>query len=339
MPKQIMDGLVRNLERSIRTNYKSGDRFLTVHAIAEQFGISYATAFKAVRTLTRRGLLIGRQGSGLRIGAEQAIQGCATKKIAVLSRFADEGFNKGFLWGIEEVARPEKVSVELVVNTFPNVRSILFGDYIAGLGADGVIALSFGESALAFYRAMIQGVDLVADIALEELPMLPVVQTDNYRHGADAAVLMAQCGYRKALLLAQTSDPLALRGFFHQRVEGFCDSAKRSGIATSVAYLHHPAFFEQIDRHFEHFGTDSALFSTDLSCNHLATTAFLKHHIAIKNNNLVVYDGQSEFLLQRELPPITTVGPSLKELGRGLATKLLDKWKSGSFSEPPCQLI
>jgi DNA-binding LacI/PurR family transcriptional regulator len=339
MPKQVIDNLLYRLKREICANFKRRDRFFTVKEISRRFGVSYVTAFRAAQALRKQGILTSRRGQGLYIKDMAKIGKKTQSTIALLSRHMGSYFNNGFLRGVEEVANPKGISVELVEAEFSDPRSILFGDYIAGLRADGVIAISFEYSALAFYRAMVLGVDLVADIALNELPQLPVVQTDNFRHGKEAALLMAQKGYREALAISPTGDRAVTRGFFVERVNGFREGAAESGMKVTVVCFNEPQPEMRIQKFFNSFGPRKAVFSADLGCNWTAASAFTKNKISLSNDNLVAYDGQAEFFVHGKMPAVTTVGPSLKEIGRGLADKLIDKWETGRFREPMVEMI
>jgi hypothetical protein len=85
------------------------------------------------------------------------------------------------LKGIHKTADPYGISVQHEYIHEQDVRSLSFGEYLCSLGADGIIALNFRNGALPFYHVLREGVDIVTDIILDELPLLPAVQTDNFR--------------------------------------------------------------------------------------------------------------------------------------------------------------
>ena len=132
-------------------------------------------------------------------------------------------------------------------------------------------------------------------------------------------------------MISPTRDPSVIRGFYVERANGFREGAAAADLKTIVVCYDEPQADMRIQKFFDAFGPRKAVFSADLGCNWAAASAFAKNNIPVSNDNLVVYDGQAEFFVHGKMPPVTTVGPSLKEIGRGLARRLIDKWETGAF--------
>ncbi len=120
----------------------------------------------------------------------------AGKKILLLSNLYDRKYDRKydevFLGEIRKDADVEQVQLLFQKLSEPDYPGLTLGEYIAAQEVDGVILLSFTSSALSIYHAIREGFDVVSDIHYPELPMLAVVQTDNYKHSYEAELLMSQ---------------------------------------------------------------------------------------------------------------------------------------------------
>jgi len=327
--------------RDIQTNYPVGAKYLTVREIATKFGVAYGTADKAVRRLAQDGVATVLQGSGITIRA-LAPQGDLTgKRICVL---APPGMSheepEAFRWGAESVARQEGIEVSLVLSTYGSALSYGFGDYIAGLDADGVIAVFFTNAALGFYRALNLGVDLVSDMYYEEFPVLPVVQTDNLGNGRRAAETLRAHGRDQALIVSCNGiDPSVCHGYFADRVEGFLSYARGAKMECRILVLTTPGAMSMLNAFLYQLDKRKAVFTLDVESNTIVAAQFLRYKIPAKDHNFMVYDSLGDFHLQPGLDPIPAAGPSLEKLGAALAAKLVRKWKTGAFGEPLRELV
>jgi GntR family transcriptional regulator len=61
---EIASDIKRKIAKGV-PGYRSGDEIPTTRELAEQYGVSTATVFRAIATLRAQGLLIGRKGRGV----------------------------------------------------------------------------------------------------------------------------------------------------------------------------------------------------------------------------------------------------------------------------------
>jgi len=328
MPRKIFDNFYRELVRDIRTNYKEEDKYLTVRQIAEKFSVSLQTAQKGVRELSNKGMVSAVPKSGITIKSLEQKSSVKGKKVMVVSHKHDRRFDQAFMAGILEVAGVEEVQVDFLDDSKIDVSSIAFGDYLLRLNVDGVITLAFKDSALAFYHALRDGLDMVSDIIIDELPMLPAVQTDNYVHAREAGAMMLHQGYKYFLVV----------GYYpkesNKRYLGFHDGLERLGENIKYVCLADDAAMRKIDNFFHFFSEDMAVFSTDYATNYILAAKFIQHRVRVKSDNFLVYDCEEEKFHYDGLPPIHSVAPSLMTLGRGLINTLLHKWRTGAYPLP-----
>jgi DNA-binding transcriptional regulator YhcF (GntR family) len=338
MPKKVFDSIFRQVERDIVANYAVGQRYLTIHKIAEQFNVAYGTSAKIVSALAGFGMIETLPGSGITVKSHRPRSRLEGRKIAVIFKSpVDEPFPEAFYQGARDCAVKEGIEVCKLEVPQLHYNSIAFGDYLCGLQVDGIITVGFENSPLSFYHSMVKQVDLVADIPFEELPTLPVVATDNFRHGQEAAQRFCDSGHTEVCIISWcAADSQNCRGFMLQRLEGFHSVARKSRMEVNYIYLNAPNAEEKVARFFHRFNDKKAAFSLEFCANWYVASQFARRQIPVRNGNFMVYDATDDGYAYEGLPSVATCGPSLKKLGNGLAGKLIDKWKSGSFSEPRC---
>ena len=327
MPKLVFDNLVRNMMRDIRINYTVGSRYRTIREIAEHFEVSVQTAQKAVTLLIGEGLLSGKRRAGIYVLATERQYVTSGKKLLVLSNKQDFRFYHAFYEGIEKRAGESGVSTELLFNNHERPESLDFGHYLTSLDVDGVVALSYSNSALPFYHAIREGLDIVSDIIIDELPLLPAIQTDNYLHAHKAGEMLIQNGFRDFYIFGYYPED-------NRRYQGFYDAVKET--ARSVAYIHLSEMkaMEKTDAVFHDLSPETAVFSCDYSANYILASHFVKHRIKVTPLNFLSYDAETEFFHYPGLPPIKSVAPSFTTLGESLADMLIRKWETGTFPSP-----
>jgi len=253
--------------------------------------------------------------------------GLAGKRIGVVSNVHDFRFNEAFCHGLRERVRAHEITVHWTPELGDSTSSLGFGRKLVSLGMDGVVALGFKDAALPFYHALREGVDLVADIGLDDLPILPVVQTDNFAHSRAAALLLARAGYRHVLVAGYyPAENARHRGF----LSGISDGAVRA----DYVCLSDPGAMSALDRFFHAFSGTSAVFSQDYATNYVLASKFLQHRVEVRADNFLVYDAEDAHFEHQALPPVRAIAPSLKEIARRLADKLLAKWRTGRYPEP-----
>lgn len=331
MPKKVLEPFVRKLRQHVQANHAPGDRFMTVREAAERFGVSLQTAHKGIRRLVADGMLATAPKSGATVVALDPVDSLAGRRIVILSNNPDRRFNDAFRNGVADEIGKRRIDVDVQLNSESELDALTFGDYLIDLDADGIVALGFRRGALGFYHAIREGIDVVADIALDELPVLPVIQTDNRRHAAEAARRMLQNGKRRFLVA----------GYFpegNSRHEGFAEQVRTSPNAkfaeVSYACLGDADANAALDRFFYSFDGKRAVFSCDYAANYALAAKFAQHDVAIDERNFMVYDSEEEWFHPHGAQPVAAAGPSLRTLGWRLARKLLAKWETGAFAEP-----
>ena len=333
MPRKVLEGLVAELALDIRGNRRAGDRYLTVRELAGRFGVSLQTAHKALRRLVDGGLLSTSRRAGTTVlarpGFEPDLEG---RKVLLLSNNPDLRFNQAFRRGVETALAPLGMDCVMQVNKEPNTESLGFGagllETCRGLRAAGVVAIYFRKAELAFYHLLQNGVAMVADIALDNLPVLPSVQTDNARHVRGAARRFHQWG-RTEVLAAGFWDPRCTR------FEVFREEMLRLARGASVTHLRltDPDFPARLHLFFEGFDERKGVFSLDYAANHVLAPCFTTWGID-PSRRFLVYDSEGGVFRHPGLPEVESVGPSLESIGRRLAEKLVHKLRTGAFLEP-----
>jgi DNA-binding LacI/PurR family transcriptional regulator len=341
MPKKVFEQLVAGMTADIKTNYRVGARYLTLDQICRKFKVSRQPASNAVKRLASYTMVRSVPGGGITILAKQREFGVAGKKIAFLSRL---GFNKAtiqaFRAGIDTVAGPAGVTVVTVPFKEREVTSLAFGDYLLGLDADGIIAVDFPRSALPFYHALHNGMDVVADIFLTDLPLLPVVQTDNRRYGAMAAERMSQNRITDIRLVAEnTLEEMVYAPDVHERYQGFMDAFKRKKGTVKYIALYRQDGVMELQEFLGAPAPHKGLFAMTLGVLPLVATQLVHHAFPVTRSNFLIYDYYEDVFRFTGLPDITPLAPAIPKLGAALAAKLINKWRTGKFGEPLCERI
>ncbi|HCG64138.1 MAG: hypothetical protein CVV48_16935 [Spirochaetae bacterium HGW-Spirochaetae-4] len=332
MPKKVLNSFLRELKRDIQVNHIPGDRYMTMRAIAETFRVSLQTAQKGIAILESEGMVKSKKKSGIYVESLESHGETNGKHLVVLSNKQDQRFYKVFLEGVEKQLEGTGISVELIVNKHDKTDDLIFGEYLVSLKADGIIALSFDKSVLPFYHVIRERVDIVSDIIIDQLPILPAVQTHNYKHAHTAGEILIQNGYKDFYVF----------GYFpeqNKRYKGFYDAVIPQ--ARSVTYIHLSDIeaMAKTDAIFHNLTKTTAVFSCDYSTNYILASQFLKHNVKISAFNFLAYDSESDFFHYPGLPPIRCVAPSFFNLGEALAVTILEKWKTGTFPTPLQQKI
>ena len=328
MPKKVLEELLRQLRRDIRTNYAIGDKYLPIRTIAARFNVSLQSAQRAVTALAAQGILASAPRSGITVVGHERARHVAEKTIAVISNQHDKRFDNAFVNGIRGVASQYDVTVNYIENSYPDTSNLGFGDHLLSIGADGVIALAFMNSALPFYHAIREGLDVVVDIILDDLPLLAAVQTDNFTHAQKAAHRFLEGGYEDVLVAGYW--PLEM----NKRFKGLVAGMEQQGARIRYICLREMNAMATIDHHFHNFTPKSAVFSTDYATNYILAAKFIQHRLTVQDDNFLVYDSEEQAFEYEGLPPIRAVGPSLTTIGEQLCEALIYKWRTGAFAEP-----
>ena len=332
MPRKIFESLVSRALGDIRSGYPVGSRYRTVREMTDQFQVSLQTAHRCVTHLAEIGVLRRGGRRGLFVASHVVSGVLVGKRILLVSANPDPRFNKAFLLGLQDAA--DGLGVKIVLRVLGNeaIGSLDFGrklqQIVAEERAAGVVAVYFRGAELAFYHLQTQGIDIVSDIAHDNLPTLPAVQTDNARHARKAARLMH--GLAKKEVVAASFWPENNR-----RYVVFRDELKQLSPKTVVRYirLSEPDSMAHLHVFFDSFDGSKAVFSVDYAANHVLAPYFALHDVPVKDN-FIVYDSEADFFLHKGNDPAPAVAPSLRELGKRLAEKLFHKIETGEWSRP-----
>ncbi len=332
MPKQVFPDFLRHLRNDIVSSYNGGDRYLSIRGIAAKFGVSVQTAQKGVTHLAKEEILEPRKKAGIYVSKDikEIAYPLANKEVVVISKVSTPIFYQSFLDGVEERLKDTGVTIKMMVmNESDDVSSLDFGKRLVNLHADGIITLCFThESALPFYYAIREGVNMVADIILDDLPLLPAVQTDNYKHAFAAGRLMAQ----------MELDTLYVFGTYpesNKRLLGFSQALKSSGMSIKYQQLTGADLMMKTMSILSSLTPKTGIFLSDYTTLHNIASLCSRFHIQFAPGTIVAYDGaDAKEVRYPGIPPIPCIGPTFKDLGYHLCDVLVYKWTKGSFQEP-----
>ena len=333
MPKKIFHKLLLQIRNDISSQYKPGQRYLTVRQVAEKFGASLQTAQRAIKQLETEGYISAAPRSGIIIKSTNVVMPQKSRRIAVVSSQRDRRFDEAFLTGIRCQAEGMNVTIEFHECHRKDSSHVSFGEYLLSLNADGIIALAFLNSALGFYHAMREGLDVVTDIIPDDLPQVPAVQTDNFRYGFDAGKLLKKKKYQRALIVSYYPSSC------NRRAEGFAKGFGGDSDAIDYVWLSRPDAIQRLDHYFYFLKPGMAIFSTDYAANYIVGAKFIQHGLNVTNDNFIVYDSEEAFFRYPGLKPVRAAAPALQELGKRLCEVLLHKWQTGLYPTPVQQRV
>jgi DNA-binding LacI/PurR family transcriptional regulator len=337
MAKRVFHELLRRVENDLRRNYPPGERYRTVRRIAARFHVSLQTAQRLVSHLSDAGVLYSKPRQGLYVTRHPSRGALAGKCVLVVSNHPDPRFNQAYMKGMQTVARERNVSLSLRVNTRDNTESLQFGerlyDWVREENAAGVVAVYFRRAELALYHLLMQGIEVVSDVDMKNLPTLAAVQPNNAHYARLAA---------RALHTAKRSDIL-LAGFWspgNRRDEAFRAEMKRLNSSAHVRHVHltQPESTAHLHTFFSAFTKTHAVFSLDYAANFVVAPYFVEHRIPTKKRFLV-FDADESIFTYPGIAPVRAIGPSLHTMGRLLLTKLLTKLETGHWPGKRLEMI
>ncbi len=327
MPKQIYEKLYRAVKQDMYQNYAKGDRYLQIREIATKFAASTQSVQKVIAKLKEEGAVTTRARQGITIENPSAPTSLQGKRIVVISNKQDGHFYEAFYEGVSSNVAKHGVKTSFMLNTYGDTTSLGFGHYLEGLEADGIVALSFGDSALPFYHLLTRGIDIVSDFIIDDLPTLPAIQTNNYLHAYEAG---------KEFLRRGCSHVVEI-GFYppgSKRYTGLKEALDEGGCMLSYFDL-------SSSKHMGMGAVSDAIRTADnhtgfFISDYAATYLFASLCIRIKKEprNVFAYDAEDTYLQFEGLKPIKTVAPSFRELGKALSDMLLFKWEHGYYPSP-----
>lgn len=332
MPKKVLNQFIGQLQNDVSTHYKEGDRYLSIRQISEHFHVSIQTAQRGVAVLTDKEILLPKKKAGIKVGPgiNHLAKPLLGKRIIVLSKVSTPIFYQGFLDGIKERVKDSGAQVDMIVHTEKqDVSSLSFGQWMVDQHAAGFITLSYTkESALPFYHALREGTNIVSDIILDDLPILPAVQTDNYRHAFAAGRYMANLDL----------DSLYVFGTYpekNKRMLGFAQGVKESGKTVEYEQLAGIDLMVNSMNILSAITPKTGIFLSDYTSVHNIASLCSRFHIHFKEGTIIAYDGaESNEIRYPGIPPIPCIGPTFKELGYNLCDTLVQKILTGNYPQP-----
>jgi len=332
MPKRVFPDFLRHLRNDIVSSYHDGERYLSIREIAAKFGVSVQTAQKGVSHLAKEQILEPRKKAGIYVGKgmQEIVNPLADKEVVVISKVSTPIFYQGFLDGVKERLKDTGVTIKMMVmNESDDVSSLEFGKRLVNLHADGIITLCFThESALPFYHAIREGVNMVADIILDDLPLLPAIQTDNYKHAFAAGRLMAQMGLETLYVFGTYPEG-------NKRLLGFSQAIKTSEMSIQYQQLTGVDLMMKTMNILSSLTPKTGIFLSDYTTLHNVASLSSRFHIQFKPGTIVAYDGaDANEVKYPGIPSIPCIGPTFKDLGYHLCDVLVQKWTTGSYPEP-----
>nr|WP_321261205.1 GntR family transcriptional regulator [uncultured Sphaerochaeta sp.] len=332
MPKRVFPDFLRHLRNDIVSSYHDGERYLSIREIAAKFGVSVQTAQRGVSHLAKEQILEPRKKAGIYVGKgmQEIVNPLADKEVVVISKVSTPIFYQGFLDGVKERLKDTGVTIKMMVmNESDDVSSLDFGKRLVNLHADGIITLCFThESALPFYHAIREGVNMVADIILDELPLLPAIQTDNYKHAFAAGRLMAQMGLETLYVFGTYPEG-------NKRLLGFSQAIKTSEMSIQYQQLTGVDLMMKTMNILSSLTPKTGIFLSDYTTLHNVASLCSRFHIQFKPGTIVAYDGaDANEVKYPGIPSIPCIGPTFKDLGYHLCDVLVQKWTTGSYPEP-----
>ncbi|MCK9347916.1 MAG: GntR family transcriptional regulator [Sphaerochaeta sp.] len=329
MPKIVFPVFLNRMMHDIDQNYHKDERYLSVREIASKFEVSIQTAQKGVKDLASRGILLPKRKSGIYVLQNNIFNTpLEGKQLIVITRIDNPLFYQPFLDGVIERTIDTGIATKLIINSHHDITSLSFGEYLVDLRADGIITLNFGSSSsLPFYHVIREKVDIVSDIIIDELPILPAVQTDNYKHAFSAGRTMLNSGISTFYVFG--SYPVQNKRFI-----GFKDAVKAH--AERIRYIQ----ISEVDSMSIALGIlnnitpDTGVFLCDYTAVHYIASLCSRFKIQFPEHNIIAYDGEHKEFQYPEIPAIPCVAPSFEEIGYELCNTMIHKWEQGTFPNP-----
>ena len=325
MPKQIFDKLYRNIKQDICTNYSPKQKYLQVREIATKFCASIQTVQKVIGKLKEEGMVSTQPRQGIIVQKLDVPSSPSGKKIIVISNKQDGHFYEAFYEGVRSNVASEGISTSFMLNTYGSTTNLGFGQYLESLDADGIIALSFSNSALPFYYCQSHGIDIVSDYIIDDLPTLPAVQTNNYLHAQEAGLEFLKRGCTHVVEV----------GFYPQgskRYTGLHDALEKGNCTLTYFDLSSSKYLGAVSDAIRGADPHTGFFISDYAAAYLFGSLCLQSKA--KPLHTLIYDAEDTYFRLEGLNPIRTVAPSFHELGTALSDVLLYKWKHGTYPQP-----
>jgi DNA-binding LacI/PurR family transcriptional regulator len=329
MAKRVFNELLRRIEHELRLRYPPGSRYRTVREIARTFDVSLQTAQRLVSRLSDAGVLESRGRHGLLVKGHPPLGVLSGKRVLVVSNNPDPRFNRAYMEGMRTVAEKHNVGLSLRINCEANTESLEFGErlcnWVREENAAGVVAVYFRHAELAFYHLLMQGIDVISDVDMKNLPTLAAIQPDNARHARQGARVLHAAGRSDVLLV----------GFWppgNRRQEAFLAEMGRLNPSARVRHVHLtlPESTAHLHMFFARFTRERAVFSLDYAANYVVAPYFVEHRIPV-DDSFLVFDADDSTFAYPGIAPVRVIGPAIRTLGKLLLTKLLTKLETGNW--------
>lgn len=333
MPKKVIDTLLDKIRISIAEHYELGDKYLTVRELASLYQVSLQTAHKAIRILKSENIVAAKPKTGTVITSKKPINTIKGKTLGVFSNLNDPIYDMTFYKTIEKSVESAGIQVRFTHLEERKLPGLALAKHILDLNLDCGMFLSYTNSALSLYHLFMNQFIFVSDIGYEELPMIPTIQTDNYRHSFEAGKRQASMGYSSFVMIGCQSRQESLR------YKGYVDGIGKTESAVRYIQLVDPSGIAKMSNTIHYLEEDTAVFCADFPLVDMVASKFLQYQKEVKNDNFMIYDCAENSYLFHGLPLIRSAAPGIIEIAQGLSQMIIKILETDIIPQPAKILI
>ena len=291
----------------IRKKYQTGERFMSVRALARHEHLSPCTAQRIISRLKREGVLKQR---GKRIGTIAKIPACIPPyHIAFLVPQTPAWFAERFVEGLLSGFSGKVPLENLHVFDSGEMLPVETAEQLMVEGLDGVIgtARDYGWPFFALHQL---GLRILADLPSAHWQGMPVTSVDFSSTTREAATLLNDFGHRRVCVVGLTiarPEPRIFKKVFQGDFVGHVqDLYAEQGVAEFRSILHSEK--------------PTALYVADRGYIPIVLSILSELDKSVPDDfSVVIHDLNAEPYANFSVPPLTSVGPSLQTIGKNLA--------------------
>lgn len=305
----------------------------TIKDVAKKSGVSVATVSRIINGLggyseeTRLTVMKIVGELGYRRNAVAAhLKIKKTRTIGVLMPKIDTGFYTAILNGIEETAHKDDYSLIICNTGSSGIRNMDYLNVLYERQVDGIIACSVSPKEDFDKKILETHISTILVSTLSYRCALPYIRVDDYQASYAAVSYLIEKGHKKiAMLAGPLSDPIA--GV--QRISGYKQALIDNKIHIDENIIKYSDFnFEagkaSMKELLKEKGKFTAIFAV---CDTVAVAALsvaYENKIKIPEDiSIIGYDNSKE--AEMSIPPLTTLGQPLYEMGKKAFNMLLKK--------------
>ncbi|MGE7218205.1 LacI family DNA-binding transcriptional regulator [Priestia koreensis] len=304
---------------------------ITIKDVARQANVSVATVSRVLNNLpgysedTKKKVLgiindLGYQPNAIARGLINK----KTKTIGVLLPNVSNLFAADVLAGIEDIAHEMDYSVVICKTDKSGERTLKYLQMLREKQVDGILFVSEWMKEEYYEVISRMSIPVVLVSTKSDYP-LPYVKVNDFEASYDAVNYLLNKGHRNIGMIAGTEGDLIATS---PRVEGFKKALLDEGIDGEPAIVYGDFAFETgitgMEELIEKYPDVTAVFCASDEMAVGALSYLYKKNIRVPDQIAVVgYDNTSA--AEKAIPPLTTVGQPLYEMGRSAAEMLLKK--------------